>query len=183
MQDIWIDTPRLILRTASMSDLDAVASSWRLDEEPLSRAEAKEKLDWMRVNHSANLPGQLAHLCLAIVDRETRTFIGWCGLDHLDRTQADPALFYLFKGDYWGRGLATEAAEALLTYAFSQLKLASLHGGAAADNLASKRVMEKLGLRYVGRSGDGGFEFVLTAEEFWSERTLRATRLPGPPAA
>lgn len=74
---------------------------------------------------------------------------------------------YLLKRDYSGKGLATEAAAALLHSSFSQLGLASLHGGAASGNLPSMRVMEKPAMRSVGRSAPGGHEFVLPAEDFW----------------
>ena len=99
--------------------------------------------------------------------QSTNKFIGWCGLDHLDQTKVDPALFYLLKANYWGKGLATEAARALLSCAFTQMDLASIHGGAAPENIASKRVMEKLGMKYVGLDEDGGYTFAITQEEYW----------------
>ena len=62
--------------------------------------------------------------------------------------------------------MATEAAQALLDYAFTQLELASIHGGAAPENLASKRVMEKLGMKYVGLDEEGGYAFTVSKEEY-----------------
>jgi ribosomal-protein-alanine N-acetyltransferase len=158
---ISIETPRLIIRSVTMADLEDVAASWRLDEGPITPGEAREKISWMRSNHEQNKPGQVVHLCLAILLKDTQEFIGWCGLDHLDETQVDPALFYLLKAAYWGQGLATEAAGALLRYAFAQLELTSIHGGAAPQNLASKRVMEKIGMRYIGLDEKGGYAFTM----------------------
>lgn len=98
--------------------------------------------------------------------KETGEWIGWCGLDHTNPADVDPALFYLLKQAFWHEGLATEAVEALLAYAFSRLALPSIHGGAAPENLASKRVMEKIGMRFLGGDGEGGYAFALTREEY-----------------
>jgi len=163
---VLIETARLILRTVTMADTDGVASSWKLDEGPIPLSEAEQKIKHMLSNHAQNVPGKIVHLCLAIIFKETNEFIGWCGLDHTNQKDADPALFYLLKADYWGKGLATEAARALLDYTFTQLELASIHGGAAIDNLASKRVMEKLGMKYVGLDEEGGYAFTTTRDEY-----------------
>lgn len=171
MAAVRIETARLILRTVTMEDIDAVAGSWRLDEGPLSRKEAQERIAWMVDNHSQIAPAALRHLSLAIIDKETQTFIGWCGLDHRDRARACPVLFYLLKARYWGRGLATEAAEAILDYAFRRLGLAQIDGAAAFDNVASKRVMEKAGMKYLGLNEEGGHSFTITAEECSQYRT------------
>jgi ribosomal-protein-alanine N-acetyltransferase len=165
LSTVSIETERLILRTVTPGDVDPVASCWKLDERPISRAEAEQKIAWMLANHAQNKPGKVAHLCLAILLKETGQFIGWCGLDHLDPAQPDPALFYLLKSNYWGKGLATEAARALLSYAFHQLGLSSIHGGAASENIASRRVMEKIGMRYIGLDEEGGYAFVITKKE------------------
>lgn len=164
---VFIETTRLILRTVTTADVEDIARSWRLDEGPISRAEAERQIHWMRANHAHNVPGKLLHLCLTIILKDTGQFIGWCGLDHLDTTMPDPALFYLLKATYWGQGLATEAAGALLRYAFGPLNLDSLHGGAAPENVASKRVMEKIGMKYLGLDEAGSYAFRITREEYW----------------
>ena len=152
-----------------MADVAGVASSWKLDDGPISAAEAQQKIEKMLSNHAQNTPNKLLHLCLAIVFKDTNEFIGWCGLDHTNIADADSALFYLLKANYWGKGrkgLATEAAGALLDYAFTHLELASIHGGAAPENLASKRVMEKIGMQYVGLDDEDGYAFTITRSEY-----------------
>ena len=161
-----IETPRLILRTVTLDDVEGVAASWKLDDGPISRKEAEDKVNWMLGNHQQNAPGRLVHLCLAIIDKETQAFAGWCGLDHRDQTKKNPVLFYLLKASYWGKGLATEAARALLGCAFGELGLARIDSGAAFENIASKRVMEKLGMRYLGTDEEGGHAFTLAREEY-----------------
>lgn len=160
-----IETPRLILRTVTSEDVEQVALSWNLDEEPIPIADAEQKISWMLTNHSHNTRRKLEHLCLAIILKETDEFIGWCGLDHLDKSKPDPALFYLLKAAYWGRGLATEAAQAVLNYAFDQLELSSIHAGVEKENFASKRVLEKIGMHYTGLDEEGGYSFKITRKK------------------
>ena len=58
---------------------------------------------------------------------------------------------YRFVPEAWGRGYATEAAEASLAYGFDVLGLDEIVAVAYPDNAASRRVMEKIGMRYDGR--------------------------------
>jgi ribosomal-protein-alanine N-acetyltransferase len=165
-EKVSLETERLILRTVTLSDIDAVALSWKLDESPVSRQEAENQVMRMLANHQQNAPGKIIHLCLAIIHKDTREWIGWCGLDHLDQTRSNPVLFYLLKASYWGQGLATEAARTLLEYAFEEMNLPQIDSAAASDNLASVRVMEKLGMRSLGLDAEGGHAFTLTREEY-----------------
>lgn len=151
-----------------MADVDSVASCWNLDEGPVPNSEAEQVINRMLSNHAQNKPGKIVHLCLAIIFKKTNEFIGWCGLDHTNPKDSDPALFYLLKKQYWGMGLATEAASALLDYAFRELELTSIHGGAAQDNLASKRIMEKIGMHYLGLDEEGGYAFTISRDEYLS---------------
>ncbi len=147
-------------------DVDSVALSWKLYEGPISREEAENQVSRMTANHRQNAPGKITHLCLAIIHKIDQEWIGWCGLDALDPARSDPVLFYLLKEKYWGRGLATEAARAVLDYAFRVLNLPRIDSSAAGDNLASVRVMEKLGMNYLGLDAEGGHAFTLAREEY-----------------
>jgi ribosomal-protein-alanine N-acetyltransferase len=167
---VLIKTTRLVLRTVTMDDVDAVASSWNLDEGPISRKEAGDKITWMLGNHEQNTPRRIVHLCLAIIHKDTQEFIGWCGLDHIDYRKINPVLFYLLKASYWGKGLATEAARAVIDYAFSELDLARIDSTTAYENIASKRVMEKIGMRYLGLDDEGGHFFALTKDEYFQDK-------------
>jgi len=171
MANVCIETERLILRTVTMDDIEDVALTWKLYEHKISHEEAEEAIRWMLGNHERNTPEDFIHLCLAIIHRESDRFIGWCGLDHRNPRQPNAVLFYMLKEECWGRGLATEAAKAVLEYAFHRLKLTQVDSGAYAENIASKRVMEKAGMRYVGRDEkDGGYSFTLTRQEYVKNR-------------
>ena len=162
--NILIQTKRLILRTVTLADREHVASSWKLDSEPISLNEAEQKILWMQANHEKNLPGKIFHLCLSIIIKDTNEFIGWCGLDHLDQEKTDPALFYLLKAKFWRKGYATEAATALLKYAFTEMNLVSIHGSADPENHASIRIMENLGMQFMGLAKNGCPVYSITKE-------------------
>jgi len=165
----------MILRTVTMDDLEVVSRNWRLDECVVSREEAVEAITRMRDRHAQNASGKVLHLCLAIFAKDSGDFVGWCGLDHSNRDWPHPVLFYALKTCYWGKGLATEAAMAVLEYAFGVLELDEVDAGAAADNPASVRVLHKLGMRYAGRDDQGGHAFALTRQEHQAQNSARGT--------
>ena len=74
-----------------------------------------------------------------VVTRDGR-LIGACSVDPREE---GPELGYWFGVSFWGRGYATEAARALVDYAFGDLGCETLHSGARVSNPASRRVLEK----------------------------------------
>lgn len=167
---ICIETPRLILRTVTMDDVDAVAQRWNLDGAPLTREEAEKRVARMLENHAKNRRGKIHHLCLAIIRKETGEITGWCGLDHMDRGWPNPALFYMIHKEHWGQGYATEAARALVDFVFREMEIPVIDSACLADNIASKRVMEKIGMRYVGLDAEGGLAFTIRRSPCVAER-------------
>lgn len=86
--------------------------------------------------------------------------IGHCGLEYvvsLDEVEVN----YLLAREYWGQGLATESAIAIANYGFETLQLERLVGIAKPENLASCRVMEKIGMQYEKNIQLNGVEWVL----------------------
>lgn len=76
-------------------------------------------------------------------------FIGWCGLKYRpERDEID--LGYRFIKSAWGNGYATEAAYASIKYGFEKLGIRRIVGRAMPDNLASIKVLEKCGMKFVG---------------------------------
>jgi RimJ/RimL family protein N-acetyltransferase len=75
------------------------------------------------------------------------TLIGACGIDPRD----DGAeLGYWLGAGYWGRGLMTEAARAVIDYGFGDLRHETLQAGARVSNPASRRVLEKCAFQWTG---------------------------------
>jgi RimJ/RimL family protein N-acetyltransferase len=74
--------------------------------------------------------------------------IGCCGLR--PRSTNEFEMGFHLRSKYWGRGYAAEAAKAVIDYAFSVLKADGLFAGHNPKNIASARVLAKIGFRYVG---------------------------------
>jgi RimJ/RimL family protein N-acetyltransferase len=82
-------------------------------------------------------------------DRQSSEMIGRAILRHLDVEGVDEVeVGYGFMPEYWGRGLATEIAQACVKIGFEQLGCQSLVAITTAANLGSQRVMQKAGLAY-----------------------------------
>jgi [ribosomal protein S5]-alanine N-acetyltransferase len=80
---------------------------------------------------------------------QTGAFAGRAGLRHIDIEGVDEVeLLYALRPESWGRGLATEAGQALLYVAFSLLRAASVVAYTLPHNVRSRRVIEKLGFVY-----------------------------------
>jgi len=78
--------------------------------------------------------------------RQSGEFIGCCGLRPYDEDTLETG-FHL-KKEFWGMGYATEAAEAIIKYAFEELKTNKLFAGHNPNNEGSKKTLEKLGFTY-----------------------------------
>lgn len=99
--------------------------------------------------------------CLMIW-KETGEVIGWSGLQPLEDT-GEIEVGYGMKRDFWGRGIATEAARAWLEYGFNVAGLERIVAIAVPENAASWRVMEKLGMRHEKTEKHYGLECVFYA--------------------
>ena len=84
----------------------------------------------------------------AVTSRATGTLMGRCGLQWLPDTEEVEVDFILGQA-FWGQGFATEAARASLRYGFEELELERVVGIVHVENIASRRVMEKLGMTMV----------------------------------
>ena len=81
---------------------------------------------------------------LAVVDKSTERVIGFCGLKYLDDLN-EVDIGYRLLPEYWGRGLATESGLAVMSHGHEELGLQNIIGLVLPENLASHRVLEKLG--------------------------------------
>ena len=78
------------------------------------------------------------------------TFIGWCGLTRWNPDHRSASMGYCLDDAAWGHGYATEAARALLHWAFDTLDLNRVQAETDTRNAASARVLEKLGFMREG---------------------------------
>lgn len=83
----------------------------------------------------------------ALLYRDNQALVGHCGLHYLD-DYPEVELTYTIHPDYWGQGLATEAAHIVLHWGFEMLQLTQIVAVSGPDNHASQRVLQKLGMQY-----------------------------------
>lgn len=90
-----------------------------------------------------------------------KRMIGRCGLVPLDKESGlEGDLAWMFQQAYWNQGLAAEFAQEMIQIGFEQLGLRRIQATAANQNLASIRVMQKVGMRFV-KSDEQGTEYEL----------------------
>ena len=88
---------------------------------------------------------------LAIVLPAEGRLIGNCGIRMRSSYAMDADIGYELDCRYWGNGYATEAAHALLTFGFSELRVHRIWAHCVAENVASAHVLEKVGMQREGR--------------------------------
>lgn len=89
----------------------------------------------------------------AVIDKKTNAFLGWCGLKYASELNEVDLGFRFFR-TYWNQGYATETAEVCIDYGFNNLNLEKIVGRAMEANIGSVKVLEKIGMEFVGK-----FEF------------------------
>ncbi len=144
-----LETHRMILRQLETSDVDALMGIFS-DPEAMryypatkSRREAEEWVRRFRGSYRERGFG----LWAAIL-KDSGEFAGQCGLVAQEVDEKDEVeIGYLFLRRFWGRGLATEAAQACRDYGFGTLGCDRLVSLIDPANLASRRVAEKVGMK------------------------------------
>ena len=81
----------------------------------------------------------------AIIDSKDGTYIGGCGLNHINKIDGVANLGYWVRSSRQKEGIATRAAKLLIQYGINDLKLNRIEILAAVENLASRRAAEKAG--------------------------------------
>jgi RimJ/RimL family protein N-acetyltransferase len=143
-----LHTSRLRLRPFTETDTDAI---FALNSNPhiLRYWDAppwRERLQAERfIANSKKMQQEASGARLAIERNTDGMFIGWCSLMNWNPDYRSAMIGYVLDDKVWGQGYATEAAGAVLQWAFDTLNLNRVESGADTRNRASERVLEKLG--------------------------------------
>ena len=86
----------------------------------------------------------------AVCLRENNLLIGGCGIRRETELSQVANLGWAINPEFQNKGYATEAARALICYGYEQLRLSVIYAKCDTRNLASSKVMEKLGMLNVG---------------------------------
>jgi RimJ/RimL family protein N-acetyltransferase len=152
--EVFLETERLVLRRFTPDDLELLVE---LDSDPevkryidggapVDRKDLVETLAWwLRYDERDDGYG-----FWAAVEKSSGEFVGWFHLRPGEGAGPhEPELGYRLRRDGWGRGYATEGSRALIDKAFADLGAERVHASTMVVNTASRRVMEKAGLRFV----------------------------------
>ena len=153
-----LETKRLVLRHLVTDDLDELFKLYSdpeirryFPEGVLSYEETKEELEWFLNGHPEHPELGL----WATIYKETGKFIGRCGLLPWEiDAKLEVEVAYLLGKDFWRQGLATEAANGILTYAFETLNLSKIICLMDPENIASQNVAKRIGMK-LERKVDG----------------------------
>lgn len=147
---ILFETPRLCVRRLRPDDADALfavfgdplVARFVGDGAPLTRAQCEQWIAVSLRNYEAKGFG-----ASAVEFKETGEFAGACGIVY-GPGRAEPEIVYGFGRAWWGRGIAGEVVPAMLRYGVEQCGLPRVMATIAPENLASRRVAEKAGMRF-----------------------------------
>jgi RimJ/RimL family protein N-acetyltransferase len=150
---LQLGTDRLLLRPLAAGDAPGLLNVFgdpkvmaAFGEPPFGEAEMQRWLQ-RRLDQWATHGYGL----FAVVLKESGRLIGDCGLEHLQIEGEDVVeLGYDIASACWNRGLATEAATAVLAFAFRELNLPEVVSLIRTGNAGSRRVAEKAGLAFRG---------------------------------
>lgn len=154
----YIETERLILREIRDCDLNGM---FELDANPrvhkylgntpiTSIEQAKTYIDNLKTQYIDRGIGRFA-----VIEKASGAFIGWSGLkfntgekERLGDKVDFYDIGYRLIERYWNKGYAKESAIAALHFGFNDLKLETIVGTAETENIASNKILKKIGLQY-----------------------------------
>jgi ribosomal-protein-alanine N-acetyltransferase len=171
----YFETERLILRPFENADVKAIA---QMRADPVFMRYIKptethrQSIAWMQLvsrywqTHNYGF--------WAVVLKESNVTIGWSGTWQLPETK-EKEIGFAIAPQFWGKGLATEAARVALHYSFENRRAAKTVAVAKPENMASRRVMEKLGMKFETERYFNSYElrlvyYTLTKEEYARNR-------------
>ena len=150
-----IQTGRLIIRPPVSSDFetfwsmsnDAEAKRFTGGVTPLSREEYQAQHEQGCRTFDASDAGNCV---FSVEEKRAGRCIGYCGFEYSARL-GGIELAYGFEKSAWGQGFASEAAEAVLLYGFEALRLDAVIAAVNPENVASERILIKIGMRKTGQ--------------------------------
>ena len=171
---VFVETDRLVLRRFVPGDapaLLALDSDTRVrrfveDGDPVNLDEACRTISrWMAGYEQSDLFG-----FWAAIEKAAGGFLGWFHLMAWDDDHPEqPELGYRLAASAWGRGYATEGSRAIIDRAFGSPGIGGVVAESMAIHTASRRVMEKAGMRHV-RSFQAQWPVSVPGDEFGDVR-------------
>jgi len=171
-----LTTERLSLRRFTPDDLDWLAALYGDPDVTRhlggvkSRAQTQDVLDARILNYYDEHPGLGIWMT---IDRGTGNPVGFHLLNHI-RGESIIQVGYALARPAWGKGYASEMAEAVLGYGFRELRLPRIAGMTSKQNHASLRVLQKIGLERRGERAFPHPDYAAEGPMAWFEREASA---------
>jgi ribosomal-protein-alanine N-acetyltransferase len=167
-----LETRRLLLREMTTEDAPAVFQ-FRSDPEVQrynggAVAEIREAADLIEELAEGFRKGMMVQWGVTLKPR-TETVIGIFGYANWGRLPRHAEIGYCLARPYWRQGIATEGLRCILAYGFGPMDLNRVHACPWAENVASVRLLEKLGFRCEG----------MRREEYWADGAFHDEALYG----
>lgn len=147
------ETKRLIIRPYRASDLE---ESFKLMQDKelyeflhfdiMTFKEYQSLFSWLLQSYESI--GNDFKYSFAICLKHTNQLIGWVGIGNLDCKDGEKEIYYLIGKSFQGKGYAFEAARQIIEYGFTVLGLNRVVAKVDPQNMASKRIIEKLGFNF-----------------------------------
>jgi ribosomal-protein-alanine N-acetyltransferase len=178
MKTFEIETERLKLRPYTLNDIDNLHNLWTnagvrkylLDNIIITREQAEIFVRGSIDCFEKNGFGQ----CVVIL-KEKNSFIGFCGFRFFEEPPEVEILYGLYP-EYWGKGLAAEAAKAMIRYGFEENKFEKILAGTDEPNSLSLRVIEKCGMKFYKKinlpTGVDTIYYELKREDFRTDDSI-----------
>jgi ribosomal-protein-alanine N-acetyltransferase len=157
-----IETERLLLRMFRAEDLDAVYHLFSdADVQKYLSVENKRTREQLKVTlkNLVNRWDERGFGVWCVTEKKSAEVIGYCGFQYFENKPEVEIMFAFLKG-FWGKGFATEAANASLRFWFEELTLEKMFAATSPGNTASRRVLDKIGMRFVEPSNHYRMELV-----------------------
>jgi RimJ/RimL family protein N-acetyltransferase len=181
-----LQTPRLVLRPMTLADWPAIHRY--MSDPTVTRWLPEGSLDEAQTQAFARKNAGRSAKAVAVVERESGQLVGHM-VFHAWFVRATHEIGWAIATDRQGRGYATEAARALMDFAFSGLGRRRMVATCQPENVASWRVMEKLGMRREAHfrqalyqeSGEWWDEYfyALLADEYFAASAEKSTVTQG----
>ncbi|MCP3966467.1 MAG: GNAT family N-acetyltransferase [Lentisphaerae bacterium] len=152
---IFIETPRLYVRTWSHNDIEDLyevmsnpATHYHSNENPWNIERCKGLVDYCKKNDFGKKPGTFN---CPLICRKNGHLIGLVALNRYLKDKNIPEIEFTINQNFWSKGYATEIGKAVLEYGFKKCDFPAIIGFTSPDNLASRKVMHKIGMKYQGQ--------------------------------
>lgn len=151
-----IETERLILREVLTTDVEGM---FKLDSDPevhkylgnkpiTKKDQAEKYIALLQQQYMERGIGRWA-----VIHKKTNEFMGWSGIKYLTESEQMNGFYNVFELGYrfipkfWGKGYATEAAQAWVDYAFYEMKIKKFYAATDIANKGSVHVLQKVGFK------------------------------------